>query len=65
MFWTVFFAIMMFISMFGWLVCYVSTKSLLLYMKKKGYELPRKKEIKKYCKYVARDEFGLEFKDID
>ena len=43
----------------GWLAINIALKAMLFYMKDKKYALPTKAELKKWCKYAARDTFGI------
>lgn len=49
----------------GWSSNYVSTKALLFYIKAKKYEIPDKKQIKKWTRYAAKHTLGIKVEDID
>lgn len=48
----------------GWSANYISTKALLFYIKAKKYEIPDKKEIKKWTRYAAKHTLWFEVEDI-
>lgn len=43
----------------------IGIRALLYYMMHKGYDLPDKKEIRKFTRYAARKELGLSVEEID
>lgn len=53
------------IGLFGWWLQVIGTQTLIYYMKKKGYVLPDKRELRKYTRYAARKMLGLPVDEID
>lgn len=59
------FAILMIICLIGWLTCYISAKTLLLYMEARKYDMPSRKEIRKWTKQAARHTLGLQTETLE
>lgn len=63
--WTMFFGMTTIASLIWVKVEDIGIRALLYYMKHKGYDLPEKKEIRKFTRYAAREALGLSVDEID